>query len=108
MSTQELRLFVRILEDYTAHLEKHPDSLLAKIFGVFTVTVASMNPVHVMVMENTLKVNDHLEAIYDLKGSSVDRMSSSQTLKDMNWVKNNQRIYLNDAELIKHRIQSDV
>lgn len=37
ISQYELKLFMSILDDYVEHLTKNPDSLLAKIYGVFTV-----------------------------------------------------------------------
>jgi hypothetical protein len=37
MSHGELKLFLSILPKYTKHLVANPNSLLAKIFGVFTV-----------------------------------------------------------------------
>ncbi len=44
-----------------------------------------------MVMENTLRINgqDDLTNVFDLKGSTVDRFSpsNSSTLKDMNLLK---------------------
>jgi len=56
MTKQEIDLLIEILPSYTAHLESNPKSLIAKIFGVFTVTVESMQPVYVMLMENTIKL----------------------------------------------------
>eukprot|EP00351_Strombidinopsis_sp_SopsisLIS2011_P004085 CAMPEP_0116872964 /NCGR_PEP_ID=MMETSP0463-20121206/3912_1 /TAXON_ID=181622 /ORGANISM="Strombidinopsis sp, Strain SopsisLIS2011" /LENGTH=41 /DNA_ID= /DNA_START= /DNA_END= /DNA_ORIENTATION= len=38
MSSHELKLFLNILDDYISHFQKNPESLLAKIYGVFTIT----------------------------------------------------------------------
>lgn len=46
-----------ILPDYVNHFQTHPYSMIAKIFGVFTIKVTSVNPVVVMLMENTLQVS---------------------------------------------------
>jgi 1-phosphatidylinositol-4-phosphate 5-kinase len=82
-----------MLPALSEHYKKNPDSLLAKIFGVFTVKTGSTNEVHLMLMENTLQLKnpDGLKYIFDLKGSLVDRkisgkISSSTTMKDVNFL----------------------
>ena len=55
MSSSELKLLLKILPDYAKHLENNPYSLIARIFGVFTVKVESLAPVTIMLMENTLQ-----------------------------------------------------
>jgi hypothetical protein len=74
-------------------------SLLAKILGVFTVKADSINEVHVMLMENTLRLKnpDNLKYIFDLKGSTVGRAvkgytTPSTTLKDLNFMVANEKI----------------
>lgn len=37
MTSSELTLFLRILPDYECHLKENPNSLLARIYGVYTV-----------------------------------------------------------------------
>lgn len=90
MSVSELKLFKCILSEYAEHLEQNPNSLMAKILGVYTITQQSTDPVCVMLMENTLKVEDRecLQYVFDLKGSSVDRLADkgSGTLKDINFL----------------------
>jgi len=85
MTSSELKLMIKILPDYVKHFKEHPDSLIARIFGVFTVKVASLDPVTVILMENTLRVESSvLEYLFDLKGSWVARTSdpSEFTKKD--------------------------
>ena len=66
---------------------------MAKIFGVFTVKCSNVDDVHVMLMENTLRVKDeaNLRYVFDLKGSLVDRKvtgktENTTTLKDINFL----------------------
>ncbi len=82
-----------MLPDYVSHLKSHKKSLLGKIFGVFTVKADSFNEVHVILMENTLRLKnpDNLKYIFDLKGSTIDRVvkgftKPSTTLKDLNFL----------------------
>ena len=93
MSKQELDLFIKMLPDLSEHYKKNPDSLLAKIFGVFTVKTKATSSVHLMLMENVLQIKnpEGLRYIFDLKGSLVDRKvkgktKPSTTLKDVNYL----------------------
>ena len=53
MTEGELKLFLKKLPAFGIHYKQNPNSLLAKIFGVFTVNTNLMKEVHVMLMENT-------------------------------------------------------
>ena len=93
MTGGELKLFLKILPALAQHHRKCPNSILAKIFGVFTVKMRGVESVHIMLMENTLRLKDpdRLNYIFDLKGSTVDRMvkgvtKTSTTLKDVNFL----------------------
>jgi len=93
MTQGELKLFLRILPSLAQHHKEVPDSLIAKIFGVFTVKTSKVDAVHIMLMENTLRLKDadKLNYIFDLKGSLVDRKVNghtkvSTTLKDVNFL----------------------
>ena len=58
MTGSELKLFLKILPRLSEHYKKVPNSLLAKKFGVFTVKMANVDPVHIMLMENTLRLKE--------------------------------------------------
>jgi hypothetical protein len=93
MTEPELVLFLSKLDEFAKHYKENKNSLLAKIFGVFTVNTANMPNVHIMLMENTMTFAqpENLRYIFDLKGSSVDRKVTgktkpSTTLKDTNFL----------------------
>ena len=78
------------------HFNKNKDSLLAKIFGIYTVKIGWYDPVHLILMANTIKFQDLNDIVYkfDLKGSSMDRYvkitkktKGTTTLKDSNLLK---------------------
>lgn len=90
---------MRLLPHLTEHYKTNVDSLISKVFGVFTVDIEGMGKVHLQLMENTLRIRerDNLRYIFDLKGSLVDRKVSgktknSTTLKDVNFDMANQKI----------------
>jgi len=71
-------------------------SLLARIYGVYSVNMKGHAPVNLILMGNTLKfkVKDDVFRVYDLKGSRVAREvklknpKPTTTLKDINFFKN--------------------
>jgi len=95
MNKSELDTLLDMLPKYREHFLSNPDSLLVKIFGAFTVRKAGMGLVHVMLMENTMKIKNPklLRHVFDLKGSTLNRktacmeMSPSTVLKDLDFLK---------------------
>jgi hypothetical protein len=58
MKHDEVVIFLKFLPDYITHFEKNPKSLLAKIFGVYSVRKEGLGEVHVMLMENTTQLQN--------------------------------------------------
>jgi hypothetical protein len=79
-----------------SHFKKYPDSLLARIYGVYRVQMKNYDAVNLILMGNTLKFKnkDDIFRVYDLKGSRVARMVNNTnakpttTLKDLNFFEN--------------------
>ena len=93
MTKTELNLVKKMTPRYAKYLERHPDSLLSKILGIFTVQAENFSEVHIMLMENTIRLKNQkqLKYVFDLKGSTVDRSvkgatKTSTTLKDVNFL----------------------
>ena len=83
MKKGELDVMLRILPHYLEHHRRNPDSLLAKIFGVFTLKKDGMKEVHLMLMENSIQVKSKasLMAVCDLKGSTQNRITKGVITK---------------------------
>jgi hypothetical protein len=47
-----------ILPDYQRHLKENPKSLIARIYGVYTINIEETADVHVILMANTLHFKD--------------------------------------------------
>ena len=58
MKDGEMKTFLKFLPEYITHFEKNPKSLLAKIFGVYSVRKEGLGEVHVMLMENTTQLQN--------------------------------------------------
>ena len=85
---------LEILPEYIKHFESNPASLIAKIFGVFTVRIGDLNTVYFALMENTVQMKNPelLRVKFDLKGSTFGRttkavVSRETDLKDLDFQK---------------------
>uniref|UniRef100_A0A7S3JEQ7 PIPK domain-containing protein n=1 Tax=Euplotes harpa TaxID=151035 RepID=A0A7S3JEQ7_9SPIT len=94
MNDEEYKTFQNMFRKYFKHLLANEASLLARIYGIFTVKKEKLMPVHLILMGNTVDLSGKgqgLKYIFDLKGSLVNRESKmmkvhkpSSTLKDIN------------------------
>lgn len=95
MTSNELATFKGMFKDYYNYLSKrNPTSMLARIYGIFTVHFEDIKPIHLILMKNTLQwrsgTKDTVDSIFDLKGSLHGRLTSlkgvknTTTLKDQN------------------------
>lgn len=89
MNSSEKKVFIDSLPTYMAHLKTNPNSLIARIYGVFTVEMEDIQPVDIILMGNCAHCGPNIENVFDLKGSMINRnveewSSNSDTLKDVN------------------------
>ena len=112
MKEHEVETMLKILPAYIEHHRKNPNSLLAKIFGIFTIKKKKYEPQHVMLMENTKQLQDKSKEkfVYDLKGSTYERLSkgklTSKTMrKDLDWIRDKK---MNNKSLCMSRINFDL
>jgi len=94
MNENELKVLMKMLPEYLMFLKANPNSLMARIYGIFTVRMEGVEKVHILLMSNAAQVGKLVEKVFDLKGSEINREvhgpdanSGSGTLKDMNLVK---------------------
>ena len=95
MSKSELSMFLDLLPYYELHLKENQDSLISRIYGVYTIHMKGIATVHLMLMANTLNFRDtsRIQRIFDIKGSFVSRKvgitpttKSTATLKDTDYL----------------------
>jgi hypothetical protein len=95
MNNGEFATFKKMFESYYNYLKDNENSLLARIYGIFTVHMEDIVPVHLILMANTTKcvtsdTIDPIECMFDLKGSLVGRVTKDKNpkkttiLKDLN------------------------
>lgn len=93
MTHSDFQACQRILKSYFQRVCHHQSSLLARIYGVYTIRLEEQSPVQVLVMGNTIQYPDKVLGVFDLKGSLVDRKAkeSDSIMKDKNLVEINRR-----------------
>lgn len=84
------------LMNYYSHINNN-DSLIAKIYGIFSIVINDITKIHIILMQNLVNCNSkHIKNIFDIKGSSFQRstnlfnhQSNMSPLKDLDflWMK---------------------
>ena len=111
MTDSDFNAFKRIQKAYFAHVSRHDNSLLARVYGIYSVRMEDQKPVKLIVMENGMKGISDILGVFDLKGSMVNRLvkgknfKPSTTLKDKNLLAMNQeKIWLRFSEKDRREI----
>ena len=93
MKDDDVQAFKKSFKEYTEHIFKQKDSLLARIYGVYSIEMEGTEEVHVLLMKNTSQCDDdYIKYVFDLKGSKQnrkedmksDKYKPSDCLKDLN------------------------
>jgi len=91
MTNSDFNAFMRIQKFYFREINKRPNSLLARIYGIYSVRMDEQAPVKLIVMGNSkFAKNNLVNGVFDLKGSLVNRYvpggphKPTATLKDIN------------------------
>jgi len=58
MTSGDLETFKRLFRDYFKAVMNRPNSLLARIYGIYTVCKEDIDPVSLILMGNTKHAND--------------------------------------------------
>ena len=94
MTESDYAAFKKLFRAYFEHIKKNQKSMLARIYGVYSVEMGDALPVFLIMLGNCKKCeNDYVKRVFDLKGSEVKRrepgeinsFKNTATLKDMNF-----------------------
>ena len=88
MNRSEQQVMLKSLPSYLAYLIKNKNSLIARIYGIFTVHMEDQAEIHILLMGNLFEHVKARESEFDLKGSIINRevhnYSMQKCLKDVN------------------------
>ncbi|WIA13706.1 hypothetical protein OEZ85_007259 [Tetradesmus obliquus] len=73
MRKSEMSVLLGMLEAYSEHMERHPNSLITRFFGLHKVTPAHGRSVRFVVMANIFVTDLQIHRRYDIKGSTDGR-----------------------------------
>ena len=98
----EAKQLRRILPQYLEHVQNNPDTLLSQFYGLHRVKTSYGRKVHFLVMNNLFPPHKDIHRTFDLKGSTIGRdynedtwaKNPKGTLKDLNWLRRQQRLEL--------------
>ncbi|KAL4511850.1 hypothetical protein ABPG72_012695 [Tetrahymena utriculariae] len=99
INSNELEILLEKLDKFVTHYEQKEDSLITKIYGIFTFQQQASydRPNHIIVMRNLQAIdNRYIHRKYDLKGSTYNRYESNKR-KD----KNLNEIVLKDMDFLE-------
>jgi len=114
----EHKYLLKILKNYYEHIKNNPDTLICKIYGLHRVKIPYGKKIHFIVMANIFPPDKDIHVKYDLKGSKIGRFIPTEeeinnklaVLKDLNWIKNEKKLYLGDKkrEIFINQLEKDV
>jgi hypothetical protein len=75
MSQKEIKHMLRSLPSYYEHMDTFKKSFIACIYGIFTVSIDRFEPLHILIMQNSIPTvpNSEMAYLFDMKGSSINR-----------------------------------
>lgn len=79
MTDSDFNAFQRIQKCYFARVCSDENSLLARIYGIYSVVMEDKAPVKLVVMGNTMKHASRHLGVFDLKGSIIKRIVKGKT-----------------------------
>ena len=97
-----------ILHDYYNYIKDHKNTVITKIYGIYTIVIKNASSVNVILMQNLFGCSPiHIQRMFDLKGSEVQRKTKDvqkwkrdQVLKDLDyqWLTKIERKLINFSE----------
>jgi len=100
-TNDENKFLKKILPAYHDYVRQNHDTLLVRFYGMHRVTMSHLRrKVHFVIMGSVFNTPLQIHRIYDLKGSLVGREATVMekqkggVLKDMDLVKDNQKLHL--------------
>lgn len=109
MTNSDLSTFKRVFKKYFEAVSTRQNSLLARIYGIYTVKMENVEPVHLILMGNTKKSNDkNIVNVFDLKGSKVHRIVKEKNLKPTATLKDQNLEEICNGQILRNFRDEDI
>lgn len=99
MTDSDFNAFQRIQKAYFAHVSTCEASLLARVYGIYSVRMEDQKPVKLIVMENSMRGATEVLGVFDLKGSMVNRIVKGKTFKPTATLKDKNLLAMNAKKI---------
>ncbi|KAI5479210.1 1-phosphatidylinositol-4-phosphate 5-kinase [Pseudohyphozyma bogoriensis] len=106
-----------ILKEYHEYIKENPHTLLSRFYGLHRVKLPRGRKIHFVIMNNLLPPHRDIHEKYDLKGSSVGRLTPEEKaqnnpnaiLKDLNWIQRGRELALGPEKkaLFEEQVRRD-
>ena len=81
MTKEDFNAWMKMFKSYFQHVNCFKESLLARVYGVYSIQMDDKEPVYLLMMGNTKPCESiYIKKMFDLKGSMVKR----ETFKNLN------------------------
>ncbi len=116
-SREECRLLRKIMPDYVKHLTENPDSLLVRFYGMHRVKMKNLqSKTYFVIMSSVFDTPKNIGIKYDLKGSTVGRITSPEQCregavqKDLNLMQSGRKFRLGpeNIDIFYNTLKADV
>lgn len=98
---EEAKLLREMMPEYLKHLHINPDSLLCRIYGMHRVKMRFLSSeIHFVIMASVFDTHKPIHVMYDLKGSTLGRITSAEDCakgavqKDLNLIASGRKLRL--------------
>lgn len=109
----------KILKDYHNHVKNNPNTLISQFYGLHRVKMpisyGKKRKIYFIVMNNLFPPHKDIHSTYDLKGSTLDRLTIPKenkhvVFKDLNWIEEKRVIEFGPEKLniFLNQLKSDV
>ncbi|KAI8581500.1 hypothetical protein K450DRAFT_231591 [Umbelopsis ramanniana AG] len=93
----EHKFMRKVLRQYYNHVVANPNTLLCRFYGLHRIKLPHGSKIHFVVMGNVFPANRDVHATFDLKGSTLGRVTPDEevqknpnaVMKDLNWEQKN-------------------
>ena len=109
MTLEDFNAWMSMFKSYFEHVNCFKNSLLARVYGVYSIQMDDKEPVYVLMMGNTKPCESkYIKKMFDLKGSMVQRETFKDLDKNTNALKDKNLLKLTNEEAFIRMYHEDV
>ena len=109
MTKEDFNAWMKMFKSYFQHVNCFKESLLARVYGVYSIQMDDKEPVYLLMMGNTKPCESiYIKKMFDLKGSMVKRETFKNLGKNTNALKDLNLLHLTTDEIFIRMYPEDI